>query len=69
MQGVIKNLNTFSAADATLTSGSGGTTLSNTNLSLLPGYGIFTFKSDVAPKSSKNPGEHLVYTSGQVMHI
>ena len=64
VQGVITNLNTFSAAGSTLTSGSGGTTLGNSDLSLLPGYGIFTFKSDVAPKSGKNPGEHLVYTSG-----
>jgi hypothetical protein len=64
VQGVIKNGDGFSAADATLTSGSGGTAISNTNLSLLPGYGIFTFKSDVAPKSSKSSGEHLVYTSG-----
>ena len=64
VQGVIKNGDGFSAADATLTSGSGGTAISNANLSLLPGYGIFTFKSDVAPKSSKSSGEHLVYTSG-----
>ena len=64
VQGFIKHGDGFSAADATLTSGSGCTAISNANLSLLPGYGIFTFKSDVAPKSSKSSGEHLVYTSG-----
>ncbi len=64
VRGVIKNTSKFANAGSTLTSGSGGTTISNANLSLLPGYGIFTFKSDVAPKSGKNSGEHLVYTSG-----
>ena len=64
VRGVITNTSKFAAAGSTLTSGSGGTTLGDSDLSLLPGYGIFTFKSDVAPKSSKNSGEHLVYTSG-----
>mgnify|MGYP003131775334 CR=1 FL=1 len=64
VQGAVTNSDSFSDASATLTSGSGGTAISNANLSLLEGYGIFAFKSDVAPKSSKSSGEHLIYTSG-----
>ena len=63
VQGVIENGDSFSGADATLTSGSGGTVLSNTNVSMTSGYGLFTFKSDVPPKSGKSSGEHIVYTN------
>lgn len=55
----------FKEATNTLTAGNGDTVLSNTNLvQLNPGYGLFTFKSDVAPISGKTAGEHIVFTNG-----
>ena len=64
VQGAITNGDSFSAANATLTSGSGGTAISNSAMvQLNPGNGLFTFKSDVAPISGKTAGEHIVFTN------
>ena len=64
VQGTITNGDSFSAANATLTSGSGGTAISNSAMvQLNPGNGLFTFKSDVAPISGKTAGEHIVFTN------
>tara|TARA_R100000278_G_scaffold69652_1_gene55212 strand:+ start:1428 stop:3653 length:2226 start_codon:yes stop_codon:yes gene_type:complete len=60
--GQISNLGTFSAAGATLTEGSGGTTINDSDINIQSGFGLFTFKSDVAPISGKTAGEHIVFT-------